>query len=94
MKSTTGLKLNFSDKGKVSFTKGKSTLPHRTEYIEQQLNKKDLTGLDKIFFEDPVPGYNNESTLEQAQKEGELMTRYIKICKEESVGTRGEGDNG
>ena len=82
MKKVSGLKLNFSDDGKtIKFKKGKSLLPHRTAYIKNKLDARDFIGLDKIFFEDPVPNHNNESTLEQAYFEGQLMSRYIELLK-------------
>ena len=74
-----GLKLKFSKDGKVTFKKGNSTLPHRTDYIRKKLDDKDFKDLDKIFFEKAVPHHNNESTLEQSYLEGELMTEYIKL---------------
>ena len=93
MKKISGLKLNFTNNGEsVNFEKGKSLLPHRTEYIKKKLDVLDFTGLDDIFFEDPVPDHNNESTLKQAYIEGQLMNRYIELLKEGD--TRRGGQDG
>ena len=79
----TGLKLSFGkDKETASVTTGKRIQPHRVDLIQKLMDAGKLDGLDDLFFNFNVPGYQTASTREHIIRESALLDAYLLKIKD------------
>lgn len=80
-KKFTGVKLSFEDGECVKINRGIEILPHRVDVIQDRLDRKELSGLDKLFFNFAVPDCRNASTRDQLKKEQQLFVKFLKLIQ-------------
>ena len=75
----TGFSFKKDDSGNVSGVAGKKVLPHRYILIREAINKrtKSEKEISEMFYNFQLPDCRNASSLEELDKEGELMLHWF-----------------
>ena len=82
MAEFTGISLNFGNNGEAEVVHAKKILPHRLDLIEARLEKKELKGLDDMFFTFKVPEEcRTRLTRDDVTRENRLYETFLRLSK-------------